>query len=379
MEYLIQFRLLGDAKQYAKDVIYDVARKFDVNGVTQNRPVPHISLYGTFKTLNEKKIISEIESVGRRYELVRFRIKRFCYFYNNNKNKVIILEIEPYEDLENLRLDICRRLSKYSTSYKPFNTNRNFNFHVTVAKDIDYEFIRIWDYIQMKWEPYIPRHLLIPRYLLRITIIKNSKILYEYDLMQQKLLNREEALNEESWKKTFAILKQKRFDYLNSNKKGSSFFTRTPPVISETKFQDNTRNGASNPISKQLEQKPVGTIIFNKKSITRESEFYQGFIRLKISITNTTDFVINDVTLDFHFDEILLRIDRHEPDYPTKNGKLILRNINNGSSKSVAVYFDPMMCSKGTEIKCQINYSDEKGQIQTVWMDPKMINVVCPI
>jgi hypothetical protein len=115
------------------------------------------------------------------------------------------------------------------------------------------------------------------------------------------------------------------------------------------------------------------------KSITRETEFYQGFIRLKMAITNTTDFVINDVALDFHFDELLLRIDRHEPDYPIKNGKILLGNINNGSSKSVAVYFDPMMCSRGTEINCQINYSDEKGQIQTVWMEPKMINVVCPI
>ncbi|MCD4780806.1 MAG: PH domain-containing protein [Candidatus Omnitrophica bacterium] len=114
-------------------------------------------------------------------------------------------------------------------------------------------------------------------------------------------------------------------------------------------------------------------------SISRETEFYQGFIRLKMSITNTTVFVINDANLDFYFDEVILRMDRHEPDYPIKNGKIILGNINSGSSKSVAVYFDPMMCSKGTEIKCQINYSDAKGQIQTTWMEPKSISVVCPI
>ena len=113
--------------------------------------------------------------------------------------------------------------------------------------------------------------------------------------------------------------------------------------------------------------------------ITRETEFYQGFIRLKMSITNNTVFVINDANLDFYFDEVMLRMDRHEPDYPIKNGKIILGNINSGSSKSVAVYFDPMMCSKGTEIKCQINYSDAKGQIQTTWMEPKSISVVCPI
>lgn len=122
----------------------------------------------------------------------------------------------------------------------------------------------------------------------------------------------------------------------------------------------------------------VKEITFNK-SISRETEFYQGFIRLKMSITNTTLFVINDVNLDFYFDEVLLRKDRHEPDYPIKNGKIILGNINSGSSKSVAIYFDPMMCSKGTEIKCQINYSDAKGQIQTTWMEPKSISLVCPM
>lgn len=114
-------------------------------------------------------------------------------------------------------------------------------------------------------------------------------------------------------------------------------------------------------------------------SISRETEFYQGFIRLKMSITNTTIFVINDVNIDFYFDEVLLRMDRYEPDYPIKNGKIIIGNINNSLSKSVAVYFDPMMCSKGTEIKCQINYGDAKGHIQTTWMEPKRINVVCPI
>ena len=106
------------------------------------------------------------------------------------------------------------------------------------------------------------------------------------------------------------------------------------------------------------ESRPMTIVIaqtLNIKSITRETEFYQGFIRLKMAISNTTDFVINDVSLDFHFDEVLLRIDRHEPDYPIKNGKILLGNINNGSSKSVAVYFDPMMCSRGTEINCQIN------------------------
>lgn len=45
MVYLIEFRFHGYAKWYAKNLIYDVARRFKVKGVTENRAVPHIFLY----------------------------------------------------------------------------------------------------------------------------------------------------------------------------------------------------------------------------------------------------------------------------------------------------------------------------------------------
>ncbi|MCK5661750.1 MAG: hypothetical protein KAH86_10335, partial [Methanosarcinales archaeon] len=98
-----------------------------------------------------------------------------------------------------------------------------------------------------------------------------------------------------------------------------------------------------------------------------------------MSVANTTDFVVHDVALDFDFDDVLLQINNHEPDYPTKHGKIILGNISGNSSKSIAIYFDPMMCSQGTDINCQINYKDAKGQPQSTQMEPKKISVVCPI
>ena len=114
-------------------------------------------------------------------------------------------------------------------------------------------------------------------------------------------------------------------------------------------------------------------------SITRETEFYQGYIRLKMSITNPSSLVVNDVALDFDYDDKLLRMDIENQKYAIKNGKIILGNISSNSSTSVEVYFDPMMCSKGTDINCQVNYKDAKGQLQTSWMKPKKISVVCPI
>ena len=113
--------------------------------------------------------------------------------------------------------------------------------------------------------------------------------------------------------------------------------------------------------------------------IKRETEFYQGFIRLKMSVSNKAPSVITDVTLDFLFEDDLLRIDRYEPHYEKRNGKILLGNISGGTSKSIATYFDPLMCSRGAEINCQLTSRDAQGKLSSVFMEPKLISVVCPI
>ena len=206
MVYLIEFRFHGYAKRYAKNLIYDVAKKFKVNGVTQKRAVPHISLFGPFQTNDERRLVSEIISVGQKYDLVHFMVKGFDFF-DNKQNKVIYIDIEPSEELKCLQRDIAYRLSKLSNGTS-FDSDYNFAFHVTIAfKDIDYKFDRIWNYIQQRREPHIHQHLL------RITIIKNGKIFYEYDLMQKRLLNRRQALSKLYWRKTIETLKQKTSDF----------------------------------------------------------------------------------------------------------------------------------------------------------------------
>ncbi|MDW7731268.1 MAG: hypothetical protein SCH66_02435 [Methanolobus sp.] len=113
--------------------------------------------------------------------------------------------------------------------------------------------------------------------------------------------------------------------------------------------------------------------------VLRETEFFHGFIRLKMSVSNVSSLVVTDVALEFDFDEDILRIGRFEPAYSKKNGKLVLGSIEGNSSKSVAVYFDPLICSRSTEIKCQVFFKDAKGQLQNTLMQAKRIAVTCPI
>jgi len=196
--YLIEFRFHGHAKKYLKKLIFEVSKRFRVKGVTRKRVVPHITLFGPFSTKYEKKMVSEVVSAIENYNLVPFKLKGFGHF----GKKVIYVDVEPSEELKKLRRDIAQRLLSISRTQE-FDSAHDFLFHGTIAfKDIEQKFDSTWNFLKEKEESEINQ------YLLRVSIIKNQRILYEYDLMQRKLLNRRQALSKNLWKKTIEILKK---------------------------------------------------------------------------------------------------------------------------------------------------------------------------
>ncbi len=200
--FYIDVRLHGYSKNYAKSLIFDISKKFHVKGATRGKVVPHITLYGPATTHDIRRVVSIVQSIGQKYTLVPFKIKGFDYFPNHSK--VIFLDIDPSPELKNLRWELSEALQKISTC-QPFDKTREFNFHSTIAfKDINRKFERIQHYIKQE-EPDIKQ------YLLRITILGHrSRILYEYDIILKKLLNRNEALSRRWLKKTFKELNRLR-------------------------------------------------------------------------------------------------------------------------------------------------------------------------
>jgi len=199
--FFIEFRMHGYAKEYAKDVIYSVAKKFRVRGITRKRVVPHIALYGPGKTNDIRKVISAVEKVGRRYTLVPFKVKGFGYF--DRTSKVIYFDINPSQELEDLRWILSQELKKISTG-QSWDSQRNHSFHATIAfRDINAQFDRIWAYLKSKEEPNINQHLL------RITVLgARGRIVCEYDLVLKKLLKRREALSKYWWRRTINRLRE---------------------------------------------------------------------------------------------------------------------------------------------------------------------------
>ena len=202
--YLIEFRFQGYARKYLKRSIFDVARRFHVEGVTRRRPVPHITLVGPFETREIERVIADVKNVAKKYNLVNFKLKGFGYF-DNPGGKVIYTDIEPSKELEELRWELSKRLMRYAR-LKEWDTRERFSFHATIAfKDIDRKFSEIWRYLKHKENPHINQ------YLLRITIIKGGRIVYEYDLMLRRLLNRRDALSGKVWKRTIFMFRVKLF------------------------------------------------------------------------------------------------------------------------------------------------------------------------
>ena len=203
--YLIEFRFSGYAKKYLKELIYGVSRKFNVRGVTRHRTVPHISLVGPFYTTQERRLVSEFARIVSNYELVGFKIKGFGKFGNwLFGNRVIYVNIEPSKELGEMRRELSKSLQDFC-KLKPYDYKSDFHFHATIAfKDISGNAGDILKHLKSLPEPDINQ------YLLRVTIIKNKKILCEYDLMQKRLLTRFQAKNKKMFTKTIKLLQERQ-------------------------------------------------------------------------------------------------------------------------------------------------------------------------
>lgn len=202
--YLLEFRLSGSAKKYVKDTAFDVARKFNVTGVTGTRVVPHITIIGPIKTDHEQKLIHEIIETCMKYDLMTIKFRGFRSFGNwLFGHRVLGVKIEPSNELELLRSEIVGKISKFCELSK-FDT-RKWKPHTTIAfKDIDKKFGQIRAYLENRSCPEI-RH-----YVLRITLLRNARILFEYDFLQRRTLTRLEALSRENKKMTIILLKKRR-------------------------------------------------------------------------------------------------------------------------------------------------------------------------
>jgi len=201
--YLIEFRFFGKAKHEFKRLIWEIDRRFRLGHARRHRPVPHITLVGPFYTRDEKRLISDFEELCAKQRIMTFKVKGFDKF---DENRVVVYKIEPDKNLDEFRWELSKKLRNYC-NLRPYDLERKFYFHSTIAMKLyPDKFEKIKDYISEKPEPEFT-HCVV-----RVTLIKNSKILREYDFFLGKLLYRREAKSRailsETWEKLEQYIKE---------------------------------------------------------------------------------------------------------------------------------------------------------------------------
>jgi len=163
--------------------------------------VPHITLAGPFSTNDEERLVSDFARIcADQPGVPRYSIGGYGFFPDS---RAVFVNIIPDEQLKRFRFRLSRALAPYCTLRKyDFDSEEAFSFHATLAMKLDWlTFQRIKWYFRNQ-ESVVFRH-----HPIRATLLRNSRILCEYDFVQGRMLSRAQAESLATRKRDLEILK----------------------------------------------------------------------------------------------------------------------------------------------------------------------------
>jgi 2'-5' RNA ligase len=196
--YLIDIRMMGSVKHQIRTLSNHLAEKFSLG---DKRVIPHITLAGPFSTSDENKLIGDFTRIcTNQKKIPKYEVGGYGFF---DDSKVVFVTITPDENLKQFRYQLSRTISPYCSlrSYD-LDSADDFRFHATLAMKLDWLTFRRIKWYFRKQEPVIYRH-----HPIRATLLRNTRILCEYDFVQNRMLSRAQALSRATMKRDFDILK----------------------------------------------------------------------------------------------------------------------------------------------------------------------------
>lgn len=205
---MIEIRVRGKENEELKDLVKAVERNFGTK--SKFRHVPHITLLGRLSTSRQKELIDTVQDVAKDYDLVSFYIDGFGEF----PGRAVYARIRPSEELKEIQERLVKRLSKFC-ELKEHDISESYKPHATMCLDTDLperteiavkeKFEEMLEFLK-GWKLQDHR-----QHMLRVSVIdEGRRILCEYDLMLQRMLNRDEARDRSLFKETMAVFKIKR-------------------------------------------------------------------------------------------------------------------------------------------------------------------------
>jgi len=196
--YLIDIRMMGSVKQQISSLSTQLADKFNLG---KQLVVPHITLAGPFSTDNEEKLIEDFTGIcTRQKKIPKYEVGGYGFF---DDTRVVFVTITPDETLKQFRYELSRAISPYCTlrDYDQ-DSAEAFRFHATLAMKLDWLTFRRIKWYFRNHEQVVYRH-----HPIRATLLRNSKIVCEYDFIQERMLTRAQAMSRATRKRDFDILK----------------------------------------------------------------------------------------------------------------------------------------------------------------------------
>jgi 2'-5' RNA ligase len=196
--YLIDIRLMGSVKHQIRNLSNHLVERFNLGN---KRVIPHITLAGPFSTTNEQKLVEDFTRICTNKKVIpKYEVGGYGFF---DDSKVVFVTITPDENLKQFRYQLSRALLPYCSlrNYDLVSADE-FRFHATLAMKLDWLTFRRIKWYFRRQESVIYRH-----HPIRATLLRNTKILCEYDFIQERMLSRAQALSRATMKRDFDILK----------------------------------------------------------------------------------------------------------------------------------------------------------------------------
>lgn len=196
--YLIDIRLMGPVRSQIRGLADQLQEKF---GLRNKLVAPHITLAGPFSTGDEERLVGDFTRVCTDVSAVpAYDVGGYGFFEDS---RAVFVTINPDENLKQFRSALSAALSPYCTlrDYDRVPADE-FRFHATLAMKLDrIAFMRIRWFFRDQ-EPVTCRY-----HPIRATLLKNSKILCEYDFIQRRMLTRAQALSKATRNRDLKILR----------------------------------------------------------------------------------------------------------------------------------------------------------------------------
>jgi 2'-5' RNA ligase len=196
--YLIDIRLMGSVKNQIRNLSNHLSEKFNLG---DKRVIPHITLAGPFSTHHEKKLVADFTRIcTNQKESPKYEVGSYGFF---DDSKVVYVTITPDENLKQFRYQLSQALSPYCSLRKyDLDSADEFRFHSTLAMKLDW-----LTFQRIKWHFRGQKSVIYRHHPIRATLLRNSKILCEYDFIQDRMLSRAQALSKATMMRDFDILK----------------------------------------------------------------------------------------------------------------------------------------------------------------------------